>query len=205
MGVCGEQPCANGACSILCFPKALEPIRCELGVANGVLDIPVPEPVLQGTGVDAIVGELVAARMPQHVRVDRKRHPGRLPYPRQQLPEARRGHRPLTFGGEDVGRGRQLFALEPAQVTDLSTAQGMHARPAVLEPANVDEPLVEIELIPAQRAQLPYPEHVPVADENHGGVAMTVAAIPAPCGFHQPRDFARRQVLARAPFLISNP
>lgn len=45
---------------LLCLPKALESIGRELGVADGVLDIFVPEPVLQGPCVDAVVSELVA-------------------------------------------------------------------------------------------------------------------------------------------------
>jgi hypothetical protein len=49
----------------------------------------------------------------------------------------------------------------------------------------MDEPLVKVELIPAQRAQLADPEHVPVADEDHRGITMAVPPFPAPGGLHQ--------------------
>ncbi len=50
-----------------------------------------------------------------------------------------------------------------------------------------------------------YPEHVPVADEDHGGVAMAVAPAPVTRRLHQKRDLALRQVLARAALLVAHP
>lgn len=119
------------------------------------------------------------------MREDRKRHPG-LPYPGEQLCEA----------GEDVGRGRNLLALETPQREHLHATDRVHARPAVLQPAHMDKALLEVELIPAQPAQLADPEHVPVAGEDHGGVAMAVAPFPAPRRPHQQLDLAGREVLA---------
>ena len=54
----------------LVLPESLESIRCEVGVPHGVRDVPVTEVVLEGSSVVALVGELVAAGVPQHVRVD---------------------------------------------------------------------------------------------------------------------------------------
>ena len=45
----------------LVVPETLEPGRSELGVSNGVLDIPVPQVGLQAAGIDASIGELEAA------------------------------------------------------------------------------------------------------------------------------------------------
>ena len=39
------------------------------------------EIVLQGSGIVPIVGKFIAARMPQHVRMQRERHPGGLAEP----------------------------------------------------------------------------------------------------------------------------
>ena len=49
------------------FPKALEPIRRQLGVADSVLDVPVPEVVLKRPRVVPVIGELEPAGMPGHV------------------------------------------------------------------------------------------------------------------------------------------
>ena len=60
-------------------PKVLEPVGSHFGVSDRVLDVLVPEVVLQGPRVMAIVGELEPASMAKHVRVDRKWHLGGFP------------------------------------------------------------------------------------------------------------------------------
>src|SRR6516162_6480385 len=51
-------------------PKVLEPVGCHVGVPDGVLNVLVPEIVLQSPRVVAIVGELEPTGMAKHVRVD---------------------------------------------------------------------------------------------------------------------------------------
>ena len=46
-----------------------------------MLDILVPEVVLQGAGIVAVVGQLEAAGMAQHVRMDLERQSSSLPKP----------------------------------------------------------------------------------------------------------------------------
>src|SRR5262249_39713489 len=60
-------------------PKVLEPVGRQFGVPDGVLNILMPEVVLQGPRVVAIVGELEPAGMAEHVGVDREWHLGGLP------------------------------------------------------------------------------------------------------------------------------
>ena len=50
----------------------------KLGVADRVLDVLVPEVVLQSPCVVAVVGKLEPTGMAQHVWVDRERHLGSL-------------------------------------------------------------------------------------------------------------------------------
>ena len=87
-------------------PKILEPIRRQLGVPNRMLDVLVPEVLLQDAGVVAIVGQLEPAGVAQHVRVDGKRHPGGLTEARHEVVKAERAHRPAAFGNEHIGFGR---------------------------------------------------------------------------------------------------
>ena len=54
----------------LIAPETLEPVHRELRVAHRILDILVPHVELDGSRIVAVVGKLVAAGMPQHVRVD---------------------------------------------------------------------------------------------------------------------------------------
>jgi hypothetical protein len=50
-----------------------------------VLNVLVAEIVLQGTGIVPVVGKLIAARMPQHVRMQWERHPGGLAEPLDEM------------------------------------------------------------------------------------------------------------------------
>lgn len=52
------------------LPEAVEPVRIHLGVAGGVGDLPMPETGRKDTGIDTLIHELVAARMPQEMRMD---------------------------------------------------------------------------------------------------------------------------------------
>jgi hypothetical protein len=60
-------------------PEVTEAVEGKLGVANGVLNILVPEIVLQRSGVVAIIGELEAASVPQHVGMHAKGISAALP------------------------------------------------------------------------------------------------------------------------------
>jgi hypothetical protein len=53
----------------LVAPKILEPLRRQLGVSNGVLDILVPEISLQRPCVVPFIRERVSAGVTEHVRV----------------------------------------------------------------------------------------------------------------------------------------
>ena len=64
------------AISILFLPETLEPLGRELGVAHRVLDVAVAQLLPQGAGVRAVVDELEAADVPEHVRVDGGGEPG---------------------------------------------------------------------------------------------------------------------------------
>ena len=61
-------PCAS-MCGASASPEILEPRRRQFGVAHRVLDIAVPEVGLQRARVVPLVGQGVAAGVPEHVRV----------------------------------------------------------------------------------------------------------------------------------------
>src|SRR3954465_7596332 len=99
--------------SLLVFvlPEILEPLRGQLGVPCGVLDVAMAQPLLNGSCVVPIVGQLKAASVAQHVRMDREGELGRHADPCQLLAEAGRGHRRQALGGEDVRARRHLLVL----------------------------------------------------------------------------------------------
>ena len=59
-------------------PEIAEPIQRQLGIADGMLDALVAQVVFKSPSVAPIIGQLVPAGVAEHVRVHRKREPGRL-------------------------------------------------------------------------------------------------------------------------------
>ncbi len=101
-----------------------------------------PEPRLESPRIVAGVRQGEAAGLPEHVRVDRKRHPGALAEARDQCVEALGRHRAAALGNERM-RVRRLFALRTAQGSDLVTLARMNAWRAWLTPADVQAAGVE--------------------------------------------------------------
>src|SRR5271166_367675 len=112
-------------------PEITEPIGCHLGVAHGVLDILVAEIVLQRSRVVSVVGELVSTGVPQHVRVDTKRHLGGLPEPLDEPMKADWAHWPTALAYEYIGVCGMLTP-QLAQGSHFVAANRMHAWRSIL-------------------------------------------------------------------------
>ena len=69
-------------------PKVLESVWRHVGVPDRVMNVLVPEVMLQGPRVVAIVGELEPAGVAKHVRVDGEWHLGGLPNTLDEAMEA---------------------------------------------------------------------------------------------------------------------
>ena len=95
-------------------PEILEAARRRLGVAHRVLDVAVPEVRLQRAGIDAVIGQLEAAGVAQHVRMHFDAQSRCNAKPRHHL------RKPAGVNGaprSDVkinGEVAVLVALEPA-------------------------------------------------------------------------------------------
>ena len=75
----------------------------QCGVANGVLDVLVSEVVLDGTGILAIICQLEARRMAQHVRVHGEAEPRSLARPSDHLPKRGGRERSFPLADKDIG------------------------------------------------------------------------------------------------------
>jgi hypothetical protein len=109
------------------FPKSLEPVGRQLRVSHGVLDVLVASVRLQAARIDSVIGQLVAARMAQHVRMDAEPEAGSLTKPSHRLAEAGSGERGAAFLYEHVWRPR-TFPLQLAQCSRLHACQRMRGR-----------------------------------------------------------------------------
>src|SRR5262245_9214862 len=91
-------------------PKILEPVGRHFRVSDGVLNVLVPEVVLQGARVVAIVGKLEPAGVAKHVRVDREWHLGSLTEALDKPVEPNGTDWPAALGHESVGVCRVIAA-----------------------------------------------------------------------------------------------
>jgi hypothetical protein len=84
-------------------PKVLETVGRHLRVPDRVLYVLMPEVVLQGPRVVAIVGELEPAGMAKHVGVDREWHVSGFPEALEKPVETDGSDWPAALGNENVG------------------------------------------------------------------------------------------------------
>ena len=168
-----------------------------------MLDVLVPEIGLQRASIDAVVGELEAAGVAQHVRMHWEAEVGRDAEPGDHLAKARRRERCAALGRKDKRRRWVLLALEPAERPQLAAGQRVNRLRAALEPAHMQAAMGKVDRVPAQRDQLARPQAMPVGDQDHGGVAVAIAVL-ASCR-DQPIDLGVGQVLARADLGVAAP
>ena len=134
-------------------PKVLEPVGRHFGVSDRVLDVLVPEVVLQGARVVAIVGELEPTGVAKHVRVDREWHLGGLAEALNEPVETDGTDWPAALGNEFVGVFG-IITAELAQRAYLITADRVHAGNPILDTVNVKAALGQFDLLPLQVAHL---------------------------------------------------
>src|SRR5262249_52763315 len=132
------------------------------------------------------------AGVAKHVRVDRKWHLGGFPEALDKPVEADRADWPAALGNEHVG----IFGVIAPQLAErphLVTANRVHAGNPILDTVNVQAALGQLDLLPLQVADLRGPQTVAISDQDHGRVAMAVAAKLAGA-VHQPVDLALGEV-----------
>jgi hypothetical protein len=147
------------------------------------------------------VGERIAAGVAEHVRMRRQFKAGACRRPLDQPTKAsRREWCPAPLTDEDVGRRPLGFTLQPAQSAHLIALQGMGARGAILDAADVEVGAVEVHLIPTQVTQLRRPKSMPACHQNRGCASMAVPSLLG--GLDQGLDLLGSQVFAGAKFSV---
>ena len=78
-------------------PEVPEPVRAQLGIADRMLDVLVAEVVLQSSSIVAVIGQLEAAGVPEHVWMDCERHLSGLAESSHAMMEPHRADRSTTL------------------------------------------------------------------------------------------------------------
>jgi hypothetical protein len=118
-----------------------------------MLDVAMAEPRLESPRIVPGVRQGEAARVPQHVRMDWKRHASALAEAHHQCVDTLRRHRATALGSKHM-RTRRVFALQAAQGADLVTLNRMNAWRSALAAADVQAAGGKLDLVPLKIAQL---------------------------------------------------
>jgi hypothetical protein len=105
----------------------------------------------------------------QHVRVYRELDAGPLSGPPDDFAHRVGGERRLALADEHVSCIR-IIPLQAAEGPQLRATQRVNRRDAVLEPGDMQEPLAEISLIPAQTDEFGHAQAVTVGEKNQRGI-----------------------------------
>src|SRR5450631_780280 len=117
-------------------PEVFEARGAQCRVSRGVLDRDMAQPVLDCSGVDTAIGQRVAARMPQHVEVDRKRKLCARADGLDQPVDGVWRERRAALGGEHIAAVRMLPA-QCRQRAQFVATDWMNRRLAVLGPPDM--------------------------------------------------------------------
>jgi hypothetical protein len=111
--------------------------------------------VLQSASIVAVIGEFEPAGMAEYVWVDCKRHLCGIAEPYHEMVEAHGADWSATLRNEHIGFA--ILTPQPAQSTDLVTADRMDARRSTLGSTDMQPALVELDLMPFEAADLRSP------------------------------------------------
>ena len=131
-------------------PKILEPARRQLGVTHRVLDVSMAQVGLKGPGIVAFVSQREPAGVSQHVGVSLEAQLGLDTSALHHARKACRRERRSPLAGEHERRLGILLPLQLAQSPHFIADNGMRGRRALLRPADVQDGVGEIDLIPTQ-------------------------------------------------------
>src|SRR5262245_8843915 len=146
---------AHASCEVLgrsILPEPIEAVGAQLSISHRGHDVAVAEVVLQRAGVNAIVGELEAAAMAQHVRMSRKRKSGQFSSPADHFEEPGPRHWAAALGVEDKA-ALQVLPSQLAQGADFLAGEWVRAIDAILGPPHMDAAAIKLEHIPGQLAE----------------------------------------------------
>lgn len=123
----GRGRVRRGPVERLIRPKRGEALDVQLGIAHGVLNILVPQVVLNRPGIVAVIGQLKARSMAEPVGMHREPQLGCRSGTCPNLPQRRIRERTFALCHKDIGRVR-IVQCQLAERAKFGPLQGMRAR-----------------------------------------------------------------------------
>src|SRR5215210_2982630 len=184
-------------CSPVCGLSPPEPLESAAGhacVMDRVLGVAMAQVVLDEAQIVALVGQIEAARVAQHMRMDRA-EPRPLGCRADKVVHRLARKRLAAFGDEQPWepiRPRAEIALDGAQ---LGAGDWLLDRQAILQPLHPQPRLIEIDLVAAKANR--FADAQPVAIHHQDEQVVAHAVPPDPGGVQEGLDLAGRQKVSR--------
>ena len=188
LGVRAPSPAQSSVALPRGLPQSKESVRIQSRVAHCVLNLFVPEVVLDQTQVATFVGEVVTAAVAQQMRVRLHRKFGALSRP--VVTTRQNALRLMRSPRSDLNaRIPCLLLPQPQQSLErhrLDPLERMHARARALGARAIDRTALEIDVAPAQPYDLARAQPVSVRDHNHRVIARAMTALFGGAQEHAP-------------------
>lgn len=166
------------------IPQALEAPGAELHVLNGVANVSMAQVRLDQSEIRPALCQVVAARMPEGMRMDIQRRKSRsLRHSVNHQAGRARCHWSATLRDENKVASFRTFAQEAPQCSNFQPTQTMVTRNAPLGAPDVENPLLKVELAPAGLQTLLYAQSVREQNQDEGRIPVAVAVFA--CGFDE--------------------
>jgi hypothetical protein len=134
-------------------PKPLEPVGRQVCIPYRMSDILVTKVMLERPRIVPLVGQLVAAGVPEHVRVHREGQIGLQSCTGDKLADVARRHWAATLGDKQVGAVGPLTS-KLAQRPQFGTTQGVRRGHTLLQALDRKKAGFQVKLLPTQADSL---------------------------------------------------
>jgi hypothetical protein len=160
---------------LLVVPETAKAPRAESDVADRMPNVTVAKIGLDGSKIRSPFRQVVPAGVPECVRVHiqgSEARPFRHAINHQLHPSS--GERSATLRGKNVIRYCGTFSFEAPEGTNFESAQALIARYGAFRPLDMDNPLIEIKLVPAGLQTLLNAQPVGEQSQNESAIPEAV-------------------------------
>ena len=178
-------------------PESTKAPWAQLHVPYGMPDIGMAKVALNQPQVGPAFAKVVTTGVPEGMRVHiQGTEPSPLRRSVQHKLNAARRDRPAAFGHKDKIPGLGPLSLQPAQRPNFKATEIMVPADAALGTPDVENPLLQVKLLPAGVQALAYAQSVREEDKNKSGIPVAPSSLPR--GFDQLFDFIFKKMLPLA-------
>src|SRR5262249_19024194 len=129
------------------IPEITKPLGSQFRVAHRVLNMAMPEILLDGAGIDAFVREVKATGMAEHMWMDRKGELSVKASAQNNMADGAIAEWAAPFGEKDIGK-LQRGGVQLAEGAQFGAVQRMRCRYTTFQPTDMQQRCLQIDGVP---------------------------------------------------------